>query len=735
MKQQSALAALTRGQVFGEDLGFTVQRLTGTSARVLGVERVSLWRYTEGRTAIRCVDLYESSRRCHSAGAELEAARYPSYFEALATSEAVVVDDARSDPRTSGFLESYLVPHGITAMMDIPVFLHGRLEGVLCHEQVGPASPWRPEDRLFGIAIANLIALAIEHAERRLSDAALKESEGRFRLLADTVPVMVWIAGSDGKGTYFNRSWLEFTGRGLAEEIGSCWADLIHPDDRDRCLGVYGVAMKARRPFTVEYRYRRRDGEYRWLLDTAVPRPVADGGPGGFIGACTDITDRKTAEARIERLAYHDGLTGLPNRTLFMDRLAQGLRQAERHGRELVLLYLDLDRFKTINDTLGHMVGDELLRQAGRRLEALLRGEDTVARLGGDEFVILLPGLGTAQDAAHVASKAAAVLAAPFSIGAHLLHVTASIGISVYPRDGADTAQLLKHADVALYQAKERGRNSYVFFGHEMTRAADQRLELENRLRRALERDELCLYYQPQARLADLSITGVEALLRWQHPERGLLTPGEFIDIAEDTGLIVPIGEWVLRTACAQAREWQRSGLPPFRLGVNLSPRQFGHEDLCGMVKAILRETGLNATWLELELTESGVAHDPERAVAMLAQLRALGVQLALDDFGTGYSSLAYLKRFPLHRLKVDRSFVRDIPGDADDVAIVEAILAMARRLKLAVVAEGVESEAQRAFLRAHGCQEMQGYALSPPLAPGEVPALLQNMRAETVAS
>ncbi|MGH8532085.1 MAG: putative bifunctional diguanylate cyclase/phosphodiesterase [Gammaproteobacteria bacterium] len=725
LERQAALTALTKGQVFqSEDLGQAFRLLTETAARSLGVERVSLWRYSEDRTAIRCVDLYERGPDRHSAGAELQAVLYPAYFHALATSEAIVADDAHSDPRTCEFSATYLTPLGITAMMDVPVHVHGRLEGVLCHERTGSPVPWMPEDRLFSSAIANLIALALEQGERRRTEAALRESEARFRALADSLPVMIWVADPQGRCTWFNKTWLDFTGRALDQEIGYGWTQQVHPDDTAGCLRSYGKALQARVPFTLEYRMKRRDGAYRWILDSGGPRFHPDGELAGFIGSCLDITERKRAEeearsreVQIHHLAFHDALTELPNRVLLLDRLRQALAQAERDGAQIAVLYIDLDRFKTINDTLGHPAGDELLRQVASRLRTVLREGDTVARLGGDEFVILLPHVLTARDAAQVAIKALGAMSVPFSVFGHELHATTSIGLGLFPKDGTDAETLLKHADTALYQAKDRGRQQYQFFDAAMNAQAHERLLLENHLRRALLRGELSLHYQPQIDLRSNAVVGVEALLRWQHPERGMVPPDEFIPIAEETGLIAEIGEWVLRTACNQASTWQAAGLPPVRMAVNLSVRQLLRQfDLPALVGAVLRDSGLAARSLELEITESTLMADPGHAIEVLRELHEMGLQITVDDFGTGYSSLSYLKRLPLDRIKIDQSFVRDIPEDADDVVIVQTILAMAKQLKIGVVAEGVETLAQCQFLREQRCEEAQGYLFSRPL-------------------
>ncbi len=461
---------------------------------------------------------------------------------------------------------------------------------------------------------------------------------------------------------------------------------------------------------------RRKNGELypQWLSINTVRD--AKGGVGNYVGMFTDITARKQAEERLRVLAYHDPLTGLPNRALFHTLLNQALVKAQRHHRLGAVLFIDLDRFKNINDTLGHPAGDLLLKEAAARLLTCLRQSDTTARLGGDEFTILLEEIAHEQDAIIVAQKILAALAEPFNLASHEVFVTASIGISLFPHDGGDVDALLKNADTALYRTKEQGRNGYTLYTAEMNATALKRMALENSLRRALERREFLLHYQPRVALDTGRMICIEALLRWQHPELGLVMPDQFISLAEETGLIMPIGEWVLHTACAQTKAWQTSGFPVLRVSVNLSARQFKQPDLVDQVADALRDTGLAPDSLELELTESTVMQDAEDAVTKLNALKQLGVHLSIDDFGTGYSSLEYLKHFPIDILKIDRSFVRDIPGDSDNGAIVRAIIAMAHSLKIKVTAEGVETAEQLGFLKAYRCDEMQGYYFGLPL-------------------
>jgi diguanylate cyclase (GGDEF)-like protein len=444
-----------------------------------------------------------------------------------------------------------------------------------------------------------------------------------------------------------------------------------------------------------------------------------------------DITDRKRNEERIFRLAYHDILTGLLNRNSFKEHLALALAQAQRHNRHVATLFLDLDRFKRINDTFGYKVGDLLLQSVAERIKEGIRKSDisarnvesevsdSVSRLGGDEFTILLPEMEHVQDSAKVAKRILDSLSRPLIVAGHEIFVTGSIGITVYPMDGEDPDTLLKNADAAMYNAKEQGRNNYQFYSETMNASSFERLLLENALRKALDREEFLVYYQPQINIDSGKIVGMEALLRWEHPEKGLVPPGDFIPLAEEIGLIVPIGEWILGAACTYNKTLQEMGMPPRRVSVNISSIQFRPKSLVETIERVLKMSGLDSSWLEIELTESAIMKNMETSSAILRELKQMGLRVAIDDFGTGYSSLAYLKRFPLDILKIDRSFIRDIPGDRDNEAIAAAIIAMAHSLNLEVIAEGVETEDQLEFMRCHGCDQVQGYIFSRPL-PGE---------------
>jgi diguanylate cyclase (GGDEF)-like protein/PAS domain S-box-containing protein len=464
----------------------------------------------------------------------------------------------------------------------------------------------------------------------------------------------------------------------------------------------------------------RKNGEIIWISENARAVCDDDGRLICFEGTVEDVTERKIYQARIEQQANYDTLTGLANRSLLNERLHEAIADAAKKGTRLAVAFIDLDRFKFINDSLGHHVGDELLRAIAARLKANMREGDTVARLGGDEFVMLITGKRDPNDVALVLERMLADISQPWSIPQGDFTFTCSMGVALYPDDGDRAEILLKHADSAMYRAKETGRNNFQFFTAQLNAFITERLELENKLRRALERQQFDLNYQPRIDMHTGCIIGAEALIRWQDSEQQTIAPSRFIPVAEEIGLIVPIGKWVLRTACAQNKAWQNAGLQPFVVSVNVSARQFRQDDLVRTISEVLRETGLDARYLEIELTESAVMHDAEQFVAMLNELNDLGVQIAIDDFGTGYSSLSYLKRFPVDRLKVDRSFVQDIATDADDATIVRAIIALGHNLGLKVVAEGVETEQQLQFLRENRCDELQGYLYGRPLAAAE---------------
>ena len=572
-----------------------------------------------------------------------------------------------------------------------------------------------------------VIAVGRDITLRKRAEQQMARAKERLDLALTSSDLALWDWDLKADRVYFNESWSAIRGEAPRESTHSgreveSWN---HPEDRKIFLASLSNARKGvSEEFDCEYRVPNAAGEWIWVHSRGkvIQRDTAGEGL-RMTGTTRDVTKRKAAEERAEWLATRDALTGLPNRVLLHDRLEQGVANAARQKTGFAFMFIDLDRFKTINDSLGHQVGDELLKAVASRLTACVRASDTVARLGGDEFAVILENLSGEHDegAQQVADKMIEAMGAPMLIGNQHLNTSCSIGISLYPADGKDGATLMKNADVAMYYAKEKGRNNYQFFSAGMNARAQERLSVENYLRLALRRGELAVHYQPRLRAADGELVAVEALVRWQHPRRGLLAPDKFIEVAEDSGLIVPIGEWVVERACEQVRLWQRTVRPGLRVSVNLSVGQVvDGERLFRAVSGALARSGIEPSTLELELTESLLMQNIGEKAALLDRLGELGVGLAIDDFGTGYSSLSYLKRLPVDAIKIDGSFVRDIGTDANDEAIITAILAMAHSLRLSVVAEGVETPAQLARLRELGCDEYQGFLESPALPPAE---------------
>ncbi|MFT3758128.1 putative bifunctional diguanylate cyclase/phosphodiesterase [Thauera sp.] len=508
-----------------------------------------------------------------------------------------------------------------------------------------------------------------------------------------------------------------------AELMGSHIERLIHPDALRPFQHEFQAVLQGQRMRDFECSFVHKSGWVVFLTWSA----VLSRDHGVIVCVGRDVTERKQAEQRIRYLATHDGLTGLPNRNLVQDRIQQVIAHVRRSGRLLALLFLDLDRFKVINDCYGHPFGDAVLKAAARRLASLVREGDTVARQGGDEFLILLTDLRQTADAHEVARKIVQALKTPLVVQGREVHLTGSIGAAVFPQDGESADALIGNADVAMYRAKSLGRNTCQFFTREMSMETQRRVNLETRLHDALALGQFQLAYQPKVDLRTGRITGCEALLRWHHPELGMVPPGQFIPIAEDSGLIVPIGDWVLRTACAQAKAWCEAGLPPVTVAVNISARQFLQQDVVDWVTGTLHSTGLPPELLELELTESLIAQDVEKVIATFGRLRDAGVKLSIDDFGTGYSNLGYLKRFPADTLKIDQSFVRDMLTDPEDATIVLAVISLAHNLGFKVIAEGVETEAQRDFLSRNRCDEIQGYYFSKPVSAAAFEDLLRG--------
>ncbi len=580
-------------------------------------------------------------------------------------------------------------------------------------------------------AITHFVAIKQDITERKEAEQALREAEEKYRAIFEDAVIGIFQTTPNGRPLQVNRAFARMHGYDspgqFLAEVANMRELMVDPDHYEsvRAVDDNGSVRSAE----VEI-YCRDRAVKRWMRANARGVLAADGKLMRVEGTVEDITDRKFAEERVQFLAYYDALTTLPNRTLLQDRLGKALAAARRHKERVAVLFLDLDRFKIINDSLGHSVGDQLLQQVAQRLQAQAREQDTVARVGGDEFLITLAGIRDVSDAAAISKRLANAMTAEFVVQGHTLNIGCSIGISVFPEHGHDAETLIKNADAAMYSAKECGQGSYQFFTETMNTQVVERLTLESSLRGSLDRHELSLVYQPQMNIATGRIIGIEALLRWQHPELGPIPPGKFIRVAETSGLIIPIGEWVLTTACSQARAWQKEGLLAVPIAVNVSALQFRHEGFLDLIRRVLRETQLAPEYLELELTESLLLSNADVMFAVLDELKDLGLKLAIDDFGTGYSSLSYLRQFHVDKLKIDRTFIRNVAQNSDDAAIASAIINMAKGLNLKVIAEGVETELQMSFLREQKCDEIQGYYFSKPLIAEKIAAMLRDTSA-----
>lgn len=607
--------------------------------------------------------------------------------------------------------------------------------------------PYEPEELLH--TVENALGRRKLERENENIGKQLEQSEKWYRYLVNNSPDLIYTLDEQGCFTFLNDRAESLLGYGKDELVGKHYSDIIHEEDMPNVTHIFDerrtgerasrnveVRLKCKaeshRPRQFETRFVTMELNAMGMYDDIDPKF-----PGRFVGTygvAKDVSDRKKAEETINYQAYHDLLTGLPNRILFKDRLSLAMAQAKRNDEMLAVMLLDLDRFKVVNDTLGHVVGDELLLSVGARLRGCVREGDTLARLGGDEFTLLLPQVGGGEDATKIAQKIIAALERPFYIDNHELFVSVSIGISLFPNDGETIDGLVKNADIAMYHTKSRGKNNYQFYSQSMNASFSERLSLENSMRKALERDEFRVFYQPQLNIRTGRIVGMEALIRWQHPSRGLLPPSDFIPLAEETGLIVPIGEWAMRTACIQTKAWLNAGIPPVRLAVNLSAQQIEQSHFVEKIMQALHETSLDFGLLELEITESMIMQDVENTIVKLRKLSMAGVKISIDDFGTGYSSLSYLKKFPIHTLKIDQSFVRDLTKDlSGDTSIVTAIIAMAKGLKLNIIAEGVETEKQLELLQAMDCDEMQGFLFSWPLSSDEATKLLTESQGRSM--
>lgn len=625
--------------------------------------------------------------------------------------EAVIVTDIASDPRWEVHRDAALAA-GFRACWSVPIkAADGTVMGAFAVYHAEPRAPTAEERSVIDSA-RHIAAIAIE---RNRTQTAIERGREQLQMILDAMPISITYVDAQLRYHFVNRAFEQWFGTTRAQAIGRPSPEIIG-SDLYAAIAPYLQRVMAGEEVRYESERIGRDGLKRYVDVHYLPHFGEDGRVLGHFGIVHDVTTRKQNEHLLQYLATHDQLTGLPNRNLLSEHIQLALSRGTRAGHGVGVLFVDLDRFKYVNDTLGHDAGDRLLKSVTERFRANVRAADMVARLGGDEFVVLMDELHDVQEAATLARKLLSMLREPFTVDGHDLYVTASIGVAVAPGDGLDPAALLKHADIAMYCAKAQGKNDFQFFSAEATAASFEHLMLENALRKAVERNEFVLHFQPIVDLLTGRTEAVETLVRWQHPDLGLVSPAKFIPLAEETGLIVPIGAWVLEEACRQIGKLGERGIHDLRVAVNLSPRQFRERDLAQTVERALKRSGLDPRRLGLEVTESSMMENPESAAQTLARFREMGVKVSIDDFGTGYSSLSFVRRFPIDTLKVDQSFIRDIVEDEDDASITRAIIAMGRSLRLDIVAEGVESASQLAILRAEGCHKAQGYYFSRPV-------------------
>ncbi len=726
-QQMRAIGTLGKMELSG-DIELLARRITEEGARVVGCERTSVWRFDADETQLSCIDLYEASNGAHSAGMVLDESEYRNEFQILKEVTHVAADDALTDSRTAGYVESYLKPLRIKSLLNAVIRVSGQNLGLLSFGHVDKPHQWAQDEIAFALQLADKIGIGITNQQRRLEEEKRRVSEAELAEAQEVAHVGSWTFDPRSNIATYSRESYRILGVEPTMFEGSYEAYLsrIHPDDRATFEHAFANSIANRGDYICEYRMVMDNGDIKWVHDIGRNSFDAEGRHLRTVGTMQDITERRKAEEQIAQLAHFDHLTGLPNRHAFVEALRREISRVGRDRKSFAVLYLDLDHFKDVNDTLGHPVGDLLLQAVSERLQQLTRLTDTVARFGGDEFALIDTDINEPADAAILAGKVLNTMSAPFLIGGDEIRTSASIGIAVYGAESADAEMLLSHADVALYRAKAEGRGMYRYFTEAMDEEVRTRVVLGAELRKAIESEQLFLMYQPQVDADTGRIVGVEALVRWRHPERGLVSPGEFIPIAERSGTIVALGNWVMLEACRQTRKWLDAGVTPTLIAVNLSALQFKTPlELEANLAAVLKETGLPSKLVELELTESVLMEASGEHNDVLLRLRKAGFRLAIDDFGTGYSSLDYLRRFPVDRIKIAQSFIFGMMDSSDNKVIVRAAVGLARELNLDVVVEGVETAEQLKLLRSWGCNTIQGYYFSKPRPANEITGIL----------
>jgi diguanylate cyclase (GGDEF)-like protein/PAS domain S-box-containing protein len=728
-EQMRAIGTLSKMELSG-DIESLARRITEEAARVVGCERTNVWQFNANETQLVRIDLYEASNGTHSAGTVVDESQYAHEFKTLKEVTHVAVDDALTDPRTAGYVENYLKPLRITSVLNAVIRVSGQNLGILCFEHVGKPHQWARDEIAFALQLADKIGIGIVNQQRRIEEEKRRAGEAELAEAQEVAHLGSWTFDPRGNAATYSKESYRILGVDPKTFDGSYegYLSRVHPDDRVTFAHAFANSTASHSDYACEYRLLMDDGSVKWIHDIGRNSYDAKGRHVRTVGTMQDITERKQAEQQIAQMAHFDHLTGLANRRVFVEALRREISRVGRDGRNFAVLYLDLDHFKDVNDTLGHPVGDLLLQAVSGRLQEITRLTDTVARFGGDEFALIDADINEPADAAVLADKVLNAISAPFLIGVDEIRTGASIGIAVFGAESPDAEMLLSHADVALYRAKAEGRGMYRFFTEAMDSEVRTRVTLGTELRKAIVAEQLFLMYQPQVDVDTGRIVGVEALVRWRHPERGLVSPGEFIPIAERSGLIVSLGNWVMLEACRQTRKWLDAGVSPARIAINLSALQFRTPlELEANLAAVMKETGLPSNLVELELTESVLMEASGEHNDVLLRLRKAGFRLAIDDFGTGYSSLDYLRRFPVDRIKIAQSFIFGMMESSDNKVIVRAAVGLARELNLDVVVEGVETAEQLRLLRGWGCRTIQGYYYSKPRPAREITAILRN--------
>ncbi|MDH1264143.1 EAL domain-containing protein [Pseudomonas sp. GD03944] len=711
--QQGLIMRLARHRYNGSDpLREAAELITQAACETYDVARAGIWNIND--CVLEPVALYRHETGVHEQAQSIDASRYPNYLHALQGGRSLDAHDAQFDARTRELNEQYLKPMGISAMLDASIRIGGEVVGVLCLEHTGGPRVWQPDEIAFAGELADQYAQVLINQQRRHATSALH----LFQRAVEQSASAFILLDRDGLVEYVNPSFTAITQYSADEVQGRRLSELPALENLSDLLFDSASSLSDHNSWQGEFKSRRKNLEPYWSHLSLSKVHADDGSLTHYIGIYEDITEDKHSQQRIERLAYSDNLTGLGNRYAFIRALEN--RFTHSSGKPASLLLVDIDNFKRINDSLGHQTGDKLLISLARRLRNSLTPSGILARFASNEFAILLEGT-NAEGGQRIAQQVLHTLDKPLFVDNQLISITGSVGLACAPEHGDDPQTLMKHAGLALHKAKANGKHQLQVFTEALNAEANYKLFVESNLRRALTQNELEVFYQPKLCLKTGQLLGLEALLRWQHPEKGMIRPDQFISVAEETGLIIPIGKWVVRQACRMSKQLEAIGLGSLQVAINLSPKQFSDPDLVGSIASILQEEQLNPSLLELELTESLLLEATDDTRHQLSRLKSLGLTLAMDDFGTGYSSLSYLKKFPIDVIKIDRSFIKDIPENQDDKEITSAVIAMAHNLKLKVVAEGIETAAQLSFLRRQQCDIGQGYLFDRPIAGREL--------------